>query len=248
MFNGALKQKLFEIIWKHGTPDEFRAVLDQGVNPRWRHDRDTALTASIRAGRFDLVEELLKRKVNVMVRSGWSDYTPLTCAIYEDRPDIVMALIQYKNELVSFPDGGGVYPLYLVAKRGQLDCLRAFLEAGVSTDQVVLNGDSWTAIHVAAAESRLSCVEVLLDAGAALDIRTGSGSTPLLLAVLNRHVKVVELLLKRGADPFVKDDHGREVLSSAKDERLRVMIEAARLRASLHCELEESESFSGMGL
>ena len=58
-----------------------------------------------------------------------------------------------------------------------------------------------TALLHAAREGRIEAVEALLDGGADIDQRSGDGTTPLVLALLNGRFDLAMLLIERGADP-----------------------------------------------
>jgi ankyrin repeat protein len=58
-----------------------------------------------------------------------------------------------------------------------------------------------TALLHAAREGHIEAVEALLDGGADVDQRSGDGTTPLVLALLNGRFDLAMVLIERGADP-----------------------------------------------
>ena len=87
----------------------------------------------------------------------------------------------------------------------------------VSEDPKVVNvisSHGRTALHAACDYGSVGLVTCLLDHGANINKgTTGVGdepphTTPLLLACSRGHTRVVDLLLKRGADPTLADGHG----------------------------------------
>lgn len=72
------------------------------------------------------------------------------------------------------------------------------------------NGDGKTALHVASAAGRSEFVQLLLDAGAKLSLKTKSkGQSALHLACLNGHFLVTKILLNSGeCDIDIKDNFG----------------------------------------
>uniref|UniRef100_A0A1B0D518 Uncharacterized protein n=1 Tax=Phlebotomus papatasi TaxID=29031 RepID=A0A1B0D518_PHLPP len=59
------------------------------------------------------------------------------------------------------------------------------------------------------------CVQLLLDAGAKIDVRNHLDQTPLILACLGQATSTLELLIKRGADVHTIYKDGRTALHAA---------------------------------
>eukprot|EP00041_Stephanoeca_diplocostata_P034042 m.1141937 g.1141937 ORF g.1141937 m.1141937 type:complete len:1462 (-) comp24452_c0_seq8:844-5229(-) len=91
----------------------------------------------------------------------------------------------------------GMSPLHVATKRGQAALVRALLDHGANINQLTPEG--WTPLHYAAYYNHLSCAEILINAGARLDIQIRQskhkGKTMLHLAAARGHVEMVERLL-----------------------------------------------------
>lgn len=87
----------------------------------------------------------------------------------------------------------------------------------INVNEKDTNGN--TLLHAACSEGRLDIVKKLIERGASVNIANSWYSTPLGYAVLRRHYKIVEFLLKHGANPnsIVSTDCGmkRTVLAEA---------------------------------
>ncbi|RYN22610.1 hypothetical protein AA0112_g9853 [Alternaria arborescens] len=94
--------------------------------------------------------------------------------------------------------------------------------------------EGYTPLHLAIASAHgafvgatLEVVTALLNHGAEIEAREGTGKTPLLLAISRKYnsnaescthnEKVVNYLLKRGADPYAVDDAGKNAFQLADD-------------------------------
>ena len=69
-----------------------------------------------------------------------------------------------------------------------------------------------TPLLYAARDGRLDAARELVAAGANLELADANGIRPLLMALLNDHVSIAELLLEHGADPNADDFWGRTPL------------------------------------
>jgi uncharacterized protein len=76
----------------------------------------------------------------------------------------------------------------------------------IDVASVASDGD--TPLHVAAIWGDKYAVELLLDAGAAIDALGDMSATPLYNAVSQGHMEVAELLLSRGANPDIMSELG----------------------------------------
>lgn len=74
-------------------------------------------------------------------------------------------------------------------------------------------------LPAAAAAGDLVKTTQLLDQGAAIDNRDGTGRTPLMLAIGQNQIAAVRLLLDRGADPNAADNQGLSPLQLAQQRK-----------------------------
>jgi len=110
-------------------------------------------------------------------------------------------------------DGGGITPLVLAAREGDLDTVKALVEAGANVNQTTNYG--WTALLTATQNKNYKIGKYLLDHGADPNLANHGGWRPLYLATDNRnieggdypvrpadmdHLEYIRLLLDKGAD------------------------------------------------
>jgi ankyrin repeat protein len=153
----------------------------------------TPLCHAVCGGSIDAVKLLIERGAEVRQHSG----KLLTLAVVMNRVDMVRLLIDH---------GADVQRVDLL---GRLDDA----ERPVA-DLLIANGKKvprWMLPHACrpdVSSNELHRVAVLLDYGASLDDRTRFGLTALHYAVRSGKLPVIELLLKRGAEPNVLDGDG----------------------------------------
>lgn len=87
-------------------------------------------------------------------------------------------------------------------------------------------------------------IEKFLLAGAYVNTRSGSGKTPLMVAVINNcDPEIVKLLLKSGADPNLLDSKGRTALMYAAGPSYMTTI---NLLLQAGCMIDEEELHTGL--
>jgi uncharacterized protein len=105
-------------------------------------------------------------------------------------------------------DRAGRSPLHYAFETRDLNYAKNLIAEGHDVNLADRNG--WTPLHFAAQACRADLAALLLDSGASVDPRDSHGNTPLSTAVFNSQGRgeLIELLRKRGADPFAKNNHG----------------------------------------
>ena len=94
-------------------------------------------------------------------------------------------------------DADGHTPLHYAADVTSTKIMSLLVEAGVNVNAV--DSDGYTALHIAALGSA-DCVEVLLAAGADVNVRTNSGRTPFDYAIAHDHRHMWPVFLRAGAE------------------------------------------------
>lgn len=145
--------------------------------------------------------------------------TALHWAVSQNNLDLVRLLLD-KNFNINIQDNNGNTALHL-ATRGDI----AQLLLNQETLNPLENNYNQTPLHIASATGNLEVLTLLLDKGI-FDIngQTRDISTPLHLAVSNRHYKAAELLLNRGSDVNLKDDAGKTPLHLASNIKLTNLL------------------------
>lgn len=132
---------------------------------------------------------------------------------------LVKRMFQSIESLSTLADIGEVF--LLASQYGFAEIVEECLSASpaIMVDDVALasysDADNRTALHHAAERGLKDIVVLLLDKGGEVlvDAKDESANTPLALDALAGEDSVVELLLSRGADPFLKMDSSRTVVN-----------------------------------
>lgn len=140
------------------------------------------------------------------------------------RTDRVAELLDEDPELVTAYSSDGFYPLGLAAYFGHPGTVRVLLARGADVTQVARNRMRVQPLHAAVSAGDAEVAELLLEAGAPVNVGQQEGWTPLHGAVHNDHHEMVRLLLAHGADPKQQNDAGKSAIGLAVDEgRLEIL-------------------------
>lgn len=193
--------------------------LGPGMDP-WtlqRSDRAhgaTELMAAARAGNADAVNALLAGHAIVDQRDDHGR-SALSYAAAGGHQEIMESLIASGSD-VHQQDLGLQTPLMVSAQKGHAAGARTLIDHGAAVDQADAAGG--TALTYAARGGKPTVARVLIAAGADVNHRERTtGRTPLMEAASRAHSTTVDLLLRHGADPRLKDASGRSAFEMLAD-------------------------------
>ncbi|XP_071560297.1 histone-lysine N-methyltransferase EHMT2 [Temnothorax nylanderi] len=113
------------------------------------------------------------------------------------------------------PERYTIMSLYTSVKNGDLEKLVNVLACGYNANHTFRDYAHRTGLHIAADKGHLSCVHVLVQAGAQVDVMDRNQLTPLMLAASNGNAAVVKYLVRIGADVTLKGEDGMTALHMA---------------------------------
>jgi ankyrin repeat protein len=108
------------------------------------------------------------------------------------------------GRVVNYKGYDGDTALHIVTRKRELDWVGFLLKEGADPSIPDANGD--TALHIAARIGFEPAADYMVRMGAKVDVANKRGETALIIAVHQRQPRIVELLLKAGANPD-KSDH-----------------------------------------
>ena len=217
---GVTHDLLFDSIMVENE-DFAKLLIEKGADIYHKDDKmvSNLLQASHR-GFVDIVKMLLERHAS-SGNSGYIDdiseegVSPLIAAASEGHPEVAAALLAAGANM-NLKDQDGTTPLMAAAARGHLEVVKELLKAGASVNDQ--NKDGHTALMFA--YNGKNQVETLFERygqyvkeSAEKEDVDDSGTGPIIKEALANHVALVDMLLKNGADPSLKDKEGH----TAKD-------------------------------
>jgi ankyrin repeat protein len=184
-----------------GSAPIVEALLKAGADPNFRTPNgETPLMAAARTGKIDAAKALLDAGADINAKETWGEQSALMWAAAQSQADMVKFLASNGANL---NDHGKV---------NQWE--RKVIQEPRPKD---MNKGGFTALHYAAREGCVACVQNLLAAGADPDSEDPDRETPLLLALENMHFDTAAALVKGGADLDKWDLFGRSPVYMAAD-------------------------------
>lgn len=143
---------------------------------------------------------------------------------------------------------GNITLLHVASGFGRMTWVRVLI--GDGADVNAMNDDGQTPLHAACKYAHKHIAQLLIDAGADVNLVDNKGWIALYYA-LSRHENirkiqphywdVVELLLRNGANPYMKSNSGKNCFSQIYDDDQRLLVRINHLFKKLeNCDNEES--------
>ena len=189
-----------------------------------RQDTWSYVYCSTSRGHTSITRYLIDKGADVNTGMATPPYwTPLHAACFWGNEGLVGMLLQ-SGAAVDVYDVSGISPLHLAAQEGHVPVVRLLLLCRTDINVTTVNATSkdkdensfkldmqqvdcgWTPLHVASYKGHSDLVQVLVEAGARIDMRTGTRQdTALTCCIRNGHVEVLRYLAENGASLKVHD-------------------------------------------
>jgi ankyrin repeat protein len=186
-----------------GYVDRVRLLLEHGANARGRDDRYTQrsyVENAVLRGHGDILALLVAHGAD---RPELSDRDRFRMAVVRGDEDAARPLMAANANLGRQPD-----LLLALAQQNRLDAVRLLLDLGTDPNAMAMNGQG--ALHAAAWSGHQEMIELLMDRGARLDVRSRAhGGTAVGYAHHAGRLELRDWLLERSQDVFDLVAYGR---------------------------------------
>ncbi|XP_067660652.1 uncharacterized protein [Haliotis asinina] len=225
---------VFYYLCIHGLTSAVEHAIDNGVDVNKNHGSDEhPIYHAIRGGHLEVVKLLINRGCDIENQKG------LKCAIFSQNETMVqfflnrgvkvdafavckacevgevnvVKMLFEKGATVNMKSSDGSTPL-LSSCKGNPNVVSYLLKKGASVNKA-LHDTRDTPLHTAAGFGYAECVDVLLKAGADVNVQNNTGDTPLHRAAGQGSTECVDVLLKAEADVNVRSNTGDTPLHTA---------------------------------
>lgn len=177
------------------------------VNVFQRVNGKDLLSWAVRTGNQAIATLLLEKGVDLGRASELDRRTPLALAAAAGNVPLASLLIA-AGANIEAADRSGWRPLHLAVMEQITEIVGLLLNRGASSECTAGEYHS-TPLILAAERGDVATVKVLLETDTNIEAQDSDGKRPLILAIMNHHKAVVELLLERGAQVNICCDSGR---------------------------------------
>jgi serine/threonine-protein phosphatase 6 regulatory ankyrin repeat subunit A len=202
-----------------------QTLINNGANVLCAdQDGNTAVHIAARYGHELLINTLVQHGADVS-RPGVQGMLPVHMAAMNGYLDCFKKLVVLMPTFnIDTVDDLGRTCLHAAACGGNLDIVDLLLASGADCN--LFDNDGRTALHYAACMVHHSCVMALTTSGAKVNVVDTKGCSPLhYAAAYDSEAKVVEHLLRHGADAGVRDHGGYNAAHYAAINGLRITLE-----------------------
>lgn len=218
-----------------GDEESAIALIRAGAKVNARNQYGvTPLALAAQQGSAPVLNLLLEAGVNPndpmhLVNSG---ETPLMHAARSSKVDAVEALVRAGAHVNAKETWNGQTALMWAAAEGDSAMVSALLKIGA--DLRARSNGGTTPFVFAVRKGDLRTVQAMLAAGADVnEKRSGDLATPLLVAVINGHEDLVDLLLDKGADPNAEGGSTTLTVTGAKTSEMKITFKTPPFREQL---------------
>lgn len=194
---------------REGHLEEVEHLLQTGLDVHAANAKgETALHLAAREGHVRIVELLLRAGADVNALN-LAIYTVLMEAAYQGHTGVMKLLLEAGADVNAWSEGGmGETAVIRAVKGGHATAVQALIDAGADVDATAFE-HGYSALMKASSSPLADTymVQLLLQAGATVDLRDYSGSTALMWAAGWGHADIVQQLLEAGADVDAADEN-----------------------------------------
>lgn len=173
---------------------EFGASIDRHTGDQGH----TALTIACANKELAVVQRLTEAGASLIETEHSNGDSPLIQAAFVGADDVVAYLLSAGAKVDSPVSRAGATALMIAAQENHVSTARRLLMAGANINQMA--GGGYSALYYAAETSSAEMCELLLSAGATVDARSNKLRTSLMFAIIHDNLEVAKVLISAGAD------------------------------------------------
>jgi ankyrin repeat protein len=208
-----------------GTPDLIKKLINRGANVD-KEDLSgrTPLQSAILNKKNHNVKFLLENGANINKCGSieCNKNTPLFIACQNGFDEIVELLLKNNADIYKTYEKYYCYPICIASIKNYYKVFETLLRCGVDVKKIN-NVDNCDPLYNASMYGYYKLVELLIKYCDPNAIQ-GSGLTALHIAIQYRHCKIIELLLKNGADPNKLSKFGMSPLEMTERNNIKVLL------------------------
>ncbi|XP_061192866.1 ankyrin-3-like [Saccostrea echinata] len=200
---------------------KLRHLLQDGANPNERYTGTpyvsfTILHLSCEKGNLHTTRALVEAGADVLSHDTWG-MSPLIHSIICQQEDVVEYLISECPSSVNFPDKSGKSPLHFAIESDNVAILNLLIRCNADINKGTVQGVTplISVCQIPKLTKRETIAKILIKQGAVVDSKDALDyRTALQISLTKRHLDVVPLLLRAGADVNTEDKGGHTPLTN----------------------------------
>lgn len=213
---------LFALATRHREAEVFAYFIEKGndVNQKNKQGNTPLINASSR-NTLEVVTLLANKTTDINIQNK-QGYSALTQSVISNTPDVVNFLLKKGADIKVKDNEGNSLAYHLIRNYNPRDAKnfdekwKILVENGLDFTQNQTNGAN--AYHLAVEKGNLDLVQKVSSSGSDINAKDNDGLTPLHKAIMTaKDLKIIDFLLKNGADKNIKTDIGESVYDLAQE-------------------------------
>ncbi|XP_023316436.1 serine/threonine-protein phosphatase 6 regulatory ankyrin repeat subunit B-like isoform X2 [Trichogramma pretiosum] len=250
----------FHVACRYGFDDLVEKFLEHGQDPNCLDNvkGNSSLILALKYGHVRVAETLLRKCADPHL-ANFNKSTPLhvACQVLNDNDDFIKKFflindVNRRTVRIDAQNKWGLTPLHIAVSRNSVKLVEFLLRRGANPN--ISDVDGLTPLHIIC---QTKCSDDLakmffeiideIHQSVQVDARDRTDSTPLCHAVSFGHKTMVELLLRRGADPHWTDDFGLTPVSFCLEEGTEDLVKLFfQVNDELNRHLQINDAWNGL--
>ena len=185
----------------------------------------TALHCAIKYGTQRSIDLLLNKGADPYIKDNEGS-TALHLAATYGHTEVLKELIKREPSRLKEKDENGRTLLHLAARKGYVKAVEFLIDQDPNSDPNIQDKYGYSVLHWAAIYPDI--LNILLKTNINLDLQDQQGKTALHCAIQYGTQRSIDLLLNKGADPYIKDTKGITAAMLAKQYGFKDIIDLSK--------------------
>ena len=198
-----------------GSVATIKRLLSRGLSIDSRDgEGNTPLMGAAACGKTEAVNYLLEQGANPLLKGQKNKWSLVHFAAQSGNVAIIKTMLSKGLNIDSKDNELNVTPLVVSITFDRLEATKYLLDSGANSSIQSSNG--LNSLHWASIHGNTAIIDVILSHELDVNVKDRDGCTPIMFGIVaTNNMETVDFVLRKGADPFLRDNSGKTLLHHA---------------------------------